>query len=213
MASVNQPIVIAGCGPGARALVTAEVETAVRGALLLAGAPRLLELFADARAERMPLIGPVEPWLTRLDREITDHPNTNAVVLVTGDPGLCSIAACVLNRFGRARCRLLPGISSVQLACARLGLAWYEAQIVSMHAGLPTRPTNERVPWIFLMGANGGESRVAAWAHETNRRCFVCEDLSLSNERVEAISSERLAALPSHPRRIVVLTRESSDDE
>ena len=37
----------------------------------------------------------------------------NIAVLVTGDPGIFSLARLVIERFGREQCRVIPGISSI----------------------------------------------------------------------------------------------------
>jgi len=59
--------------------------------------------------------------------EVLDHIDMRAyrqriAVLVTGDPGLFSLAKPVIERFGRTRCRVIPGVSSVQTAFARIGV-------------------------------------------------------------------------------------------
>jgi precorrin-6B C5,15-methyltransferase / cobalt-precorrin-6B C5,C15-methyltransferase len=57
------------------------------------------------------------------------------VVLASGDPLCFGIAAPLAACLGRERLRILPARSCIQLAAARLGLAWQDARIVSAHAG------------------------------------------------------------------------------
>ena len=200
--------VIAGCGPGTRNYLSAAVEQVVAQARVLAGATRLLDLFPESPAMKLPLGKTLDAWLDQLAAQF----ESPLVVLVSGDPGISSLAARVQRRLGRAQCRLIPGISSVQFACARLGLPWENAAIIRAHGTVPVAPPIEmsaRDPWVILMGARGAESFVARLAESENRFCFVCEDLSLPTERVELMSSSQLAELSPHPRRIVVLTHES----
>jgi cobalt-precorrin-7 (C5)-methyltransferase len=203
--SISRKYVIAGCGPGSQLCLTRTVEQVVAAATVLAGAHRLLDLFPESTATRLPLTGSLDNWLERL----AARPESSIVVLVSGDPGVSSLAARVLGRFGRGNCRVLPGISSVQLACAALGLAWENAAILSAHASLPTpslADLSARDPWIVLMGARGAESYAARLAETEKPFCYVCEDLSLPTERVQRTLPRQLAELSPHPRRIVVLT-------
>ena len=50
---------------------------------------------------------------------IQQHRGRRIAVLVTGDPGLASLASAVIEHFGFSFCRVLPGISS-----HRLGNEW-----------------------------------------------------------------------------------------
>jgi precorrin-6y C5,15-methyltransferase (decarboxylating) CbiE subunit len=203
------PIVVAGCGPGAPEFVSDLVRASVRTAKLLAGTTRLLELFPECPARRLPFEGSLDLWLDRL-AACTELP---IVVLVSGDPGLCSLAAPILRRFGRERCRVIPGVSAVQLACARLGLGWERMAVLHAHARLPAWSKDALEtsdPVVILLGASGAEAFAAAVARGLSRTCFVCDDLSLVEERIRRVDVEELAGLSPHPRRVVVLSREWS---
>jgi precorrin-6y C5,15-methyltransferase (decarboxylating) CbiE subunit len=126
-------LTIVGCGPGGREYLTGQALAAVEKADLLCGPRFLLDLFPGVTAERIvvranaqEVVALVHP---RLERQ-------RVVLLVTGDPGLHSLAAPVARLLGRDRVRLIPGISSVQLAFARLALPWEQARIFSLH-GVP----------------------------------------------------------------------------
>jgi cobalt-precorrin-7 (C5)-methyltransferase len=208
MEALRHPYIIAGCGPGALLHLTRAVEQAVAQSKVLSGAQRLLDLFPECAATKLPFEGSMDAWLKRLAAE---HEGP-IVVLVSGDPGVSSLSSHVLRRFGRRNCRVIPGISSVQLACSRLGLSWENAAVIRAHGALPDLSLTElssRDPWVILMGARGAEAFAAKLAAADNRSCIVCDDLSLPTERVEQTSPHLLARLPRHPRRIVVVTRES----
>jgi precorrin-6Y C5,15-methyltransferase (decarboxylating) len=57
-----------------------------------------------------------------------------SVVLATGDPLCHGIASYLASRLCIEAVEVLPNLSTVQLACARLGLAWQDARIVSVHS-------------------------------------------------------------------------------
>ena len=56
------------------------------------------------------------------------------VVLATGDPLYYGIAARLIDALGQDRVQVVPTLSSVQLAAARLGLPWQGAKLISAHA-------------------------------------------------------------------------------
>jgi len=54
----------------------------------------------------------------------------NIAFLCEGDSGLFSYARFLRERFGRKNIRIVPGISSVQFALARIGLEWDNVTII-----------------------------------------------------------------------------------
>ncbi len=134
-------------------------------------------------------------------------------VLVTGDPGLFSFAKLVIKRFGRERCSVIPGISSVQVAFARIGLDWTGAAIISAHKEDPeydvTLGTAEK------MAVLGGRDRSLKWIAEHmlpsdgSSRVFVCEDLTTNDEKVTEVTPEELASLRASSRTIVLIIKRS----
>ena len=57
----------------------------------------------------------------------------SCVVLATGDPLCHGIAPYLARHLCVNALRVLPNLSTLQVACARLGLAWQDARIVSVH--------------------------------------------------------------------------------
>jgi len=58
----------------------------------------------------------------------------SCVVLATGDPLCHGIAPYLAQHLCLDALEILPNLSTLQLACARVGLAWQDARIVSVHA-------------------------------------------------------------------------------
>jgi precorrin-6Y C5,15-methyltransferase (decarboxylating) len=107
-----------GLGAGARA--------ALRGAAVIVGSARQLALLPElgVRCEPLP-----SPLLARLD-ELTSRPGT--CVLASGNPMLHGIGATLARRIGADRLAVFPAASSAGLACARLGWAEQDAEVVSL---------------------------------------------------------------------------------
>ncbi|MGZ3648456.1 MAG: precorrin-6y C5,15-methyltransferase (decarboxylating) subunit CbiE, partial [Syntrophales bacterium] len=133
MDMMNPSLIIAGCGPGSTDYLTPAARKAVEQAEVLVGTGRLLELFPNHKGEKIT----VEVDIDKVLDEIDSRSKRRIVVLVTGDPGLCSLARPILKRFGKSRCEVIPGVSSVQVAFARIGMDWLDARIIDAHGQNP----------------------------------------------------------------------------
>jgi cobalt-precorrin-7 (C5)-methyltransferase len=108
-------IVGVGCGPG---MLTPEAARTIGSATEVYGSARALALARDAIRPGCPV------------REIEDYQalrnlGPGAVVLSTGDP--------MLSGLGFLPGEVVPGISSLQLALARLHIAWTRVSLMSAH--------------------------------------------------------------------------------
>ena len=61
----------------------------------------------------------------------------DVVVMVSGDPGYYSLLDALRRGFPQEAIQVIPGISSFQLAFARLALPWHEAELLSFHGRVP----------------------------------------------------------------------------
>jgi cobalt-precorrin-7 (C5)-methyltransferase len=205
-------ITIVGCGPGALEHVTPAARRAIEQAEVLVGARRVLEELPPTAAERIvvgaDIAGALEALASRVGRQ-------RIAVVVSGDPGVCSLAQPVIRRFGRAACRVIPGITAVQVAFARLGLEWFGATLLSAHERIPAVTADAladvqkiavlagnpvSLPWLGRLGRELAESHAI----------FVCENLTLPEERVRRVSAEELAELPLPSRTIVLFVSQEA---
>lgn len=212
MAVDQPPITIVGCGPGAIDYITPAAMRCIREADVLVGAGRLLDLFPDCRAERIPVSVDIEDILSRI--EARRH-TSRVAVLVTGDPGICSLAQPVLRRFGLPACRVVPGISSIQVAFARLGLDWLDARLINAHGGDPDVSASE-LEAVDKIAVLAGRLESMQWIARlasrlsAERRIVVLEDLTLDTERIREVSAQQLAEIDASSRTIVLLIKEES---
>ncbi len=208
--AVNHSIVIVGCGPGSAEYLTPAAVKAVHAADVLVGAQRLLDLFPDATSDRIVLSSGLEAILDRIEPLLGSK---QVAVLVTGDPGLFSFAKLVVDRFGRDICRIVPGISSVQAAFARVGLGWADARIVSAHKEDPADHTDLKdAEKIAVLGGREGSLKWIAehfMASSGTSRVFVCENLTMEDEQVTEVTVEELAGLRASSRTIVLIIKRS----
>ena len=112
-----------------------QARTKLATASCVIGAARTLELVAphlSAQAKQHDMDGAllrVPEWITAALSE-----GKKIVVLATGDPLCHGIASLLLGKIGVANIEVLPAPSTVQLAFARFGRAWQQAQIISVHS-------------------------------------------------------------------------------
>ena len=92
------------------------------------------------KARLLPLTTPLEPLLTRLSQ--LRAAGERVLVLADGDPLLFGIGATLVRRMGPDAVRLLPAVSSLQQACARLSLPWHKVICLSLHGRDDLRPLN-----------------------------------------------------------------------
>ncbi|MBM3892349.1 MAG: precorrin-6y C5,15-methyltransferase (decarboxylating) subunit CbiE [Verrucomicrobia bacterium] len=202
-------ITIVGCGPGALDHLTPAARQAIAGAEVLVGAPRLLQAFAPASAERIVVGADIGKVLREIAARIG---RKKIAVLVSGDPGLASVATPVIKRFGRASCHVIPGVSSAQAAFARVGVDWLDARIISAHDHAPSvRPAalarSEKIA--VLAGNEKTNAWVVSLASRLARthRIFVCENLTLPDERVRRVKAAELQTMTLPSRTIVLLIK------
>ncbi len=209
--AIEQPsITIVGCGPGSPDYLTPAAHAAIKKADVLVGAQRLLELFPTSPAERVVVNANIAGALDGIEARAAHQ---NVTILVTGDPGIFSLARRVIRRFGRGRCTVIPGVSSVQTAFARLGLDWSDAKLISAHKDAPQVDsislTTEKIA--VLLGREGS----LRWIAENliirlpaDRRIFLCENLTLSNESVREVEAAELSSLESGPTALVLIIKD-----
>jgi len=177
-------IVGVGCGPG---MLTVEAARIIAGASLIYGSARAIALARDA----IPLGSEVH--------EIADYRSLrslprHAVVLSTGDPMLAGL--------GYLPGDVVPGISSLQVAFARLKIPLARTAVVSAHgkdhdrAIADAREEVVRGKVVFLIADPAFEVGALAAALPPGARFAVCEDLGYPEERI-AVGT---AAQPPVPR-------------
>ena len=175
--------------------------SALAGASVVAGARRQLASVSVPPAAGVIVIQHLD---TALDA-ICAAPG-RAVVLASGDPGLFGIVRALRAR--GARPVVLPAVSSVALAFARLGLDWADALVLSAH-GRDLRPVLAAAlahpKAAILTGppeATAGQLRNALLA--AGRAVYAAERLGTPDERVHDLTADPAVAV-SDPHVLISL--------
>ena len=130
-----EPCRIIGVLDDGVASLTPRAISHIQQADLLIGGTRTLELLAAhfaPGAQRRDLTGKltqVPEWIRAAQAQ-----GKHVVVLATGDPLCQGIAGFLQSRLCIEACEVLPNVSVMQLACARLGIPWQDLKICSVHS-------------------------------------------------------------------------------
>ena len=187
-------VTVCGIGPGGADCLTAEVKNALLDCDAVIGARSVAESVGIGK----PLFF---EFLPEKIRSVLDaHPAIrHAAVVMRGDTGFYSGTKKLLGALDGYDVTLLPGISSVSVFAARLGVSWDDASLVSLHgrdADLIHAVTSSKK--VFAL--TGGENTPAALCGRLvefglgRLSCAVGERLSYPDERIARGTAEELAA-------------------
>lgn len=147
-------ITVVGIGADGWAGLTEPARDRIRAADILVGSARQLALVPDPAGTRITWPSPLLPALPGL---LAAHAGHSLCVLASGDPMFFGIGTTLVRLLGPDRVDVLPHPSSMSLACARLGWAWEDVEVIS----LVGRPIDQlrRVMWpgrrILVLSADG----------------------------------------------------------
>ena len=212
MAIIKNRIVLVGCGPGSLDYLIPAGRRAIEQAQVLAGTPQLLKSFFDDKSDPQKFLISVGTDIQGALDHITRHLHQRVAVLVTGDPGLCSLAKPVIARFGRDVCHVIPGISSVQAAFASVGIDWLDARVFSAHERIPSLTAAQLKAFekiAILAGSAGANQWLAGLTRELEKeyQVFLCSHLTLQEESVCTVTAAALERTTIPPRTVVLLIR------
>jgi precorrin-6Y C5,15-methyltransferase (decarboxylating) len=123
-------IVVVGIGADGMPGLSAQARAELAQARIVYGSRRQLDLLDDSvAAKRCEWPSPLLPVLSDLPDDV--H------VLASGDPLLYGVGTTLVRMYGVERVRVLPHVSSIALACARLGWSVQDTEVVSVVSAEP----------------------------------------------------------------------------
>ncbi|GGP07760.1 precorrin-6y C5,15-methyltransferase (decarboxylating) subunit CbiE [Nonomuraea glycinis] len=131
-------ITVVGIGADGWDGLPAESRRALETAEVLMGGIRQLGLVPASAAERVAWPAPLLPALPAL---VEKYAGRDVCVLASGDPMFYGIGSTLVRLLGASRVRVLPHLSSLSLACARLGWPVEQVEVVSL-VGRPPAALN-----------------------------------------------------------------------
>lgn len=199
-------ITIIGIGMGNPDLLTIRAMRAIQQSRCLIGAQRLLNCFPDVDVEKVPASVPAQIAEEVLRRRQLG----NVTVIVSGDVGFYSAAKGLMHLLGDEQVELIPGISSLQYFCARLGISWEDISVLSLHGReqdlIGTICANEET--FLLTGGKFGAAEICARFCENalgDLAVSVGERLSYPDERISQGTAEQLCGETFDPLAVMLV--------
>ena len=203
---------IVGIGDDGMEGLTGHAKSLVAAAEIVVGSKALLDRIpGDVSAERVTCDG----GLNELEQCIAKLPAKQTVLLASGDPLFYGIARYLTDTVGKDRFEIVPHVSSMQLAFARVKESWDDAYLTN----LAVQPLDRVVDVVR------SSERVGLFTTETippsavaeallDRRIdyfnvFVCENLGTPNETVTQGDLESIRGQSFSPLNVMVLVRRS----
>ncbi|MGB8391472.1 precorrin-6y C5,15-methyltransferase (decarboxylating) subunit CbiE [Mycobacterium sp.] len=122
-------IVVVGIGADGMAGLSETSRAELRRATVIYGSSRQLDLLDDTVAA--PCRTWPSPMLPALQTLLDDY-TADLHVVASGDPLLHGIGGTLIRLFGPDQVRVLPHVSSVTLACARMGWNAHDTEVISL---------------------------------------------------------------------------------
>ncbi|MBU6172478.1 MAG: precorrin-6y C5,15-methyltransferase (decarboxylating) subunit CbiE [Planctomycetes bacterium] len=207
---MSNKIWIIGVGDDGAEGLTKQALDLVKSAKLLVGSQSLLAKFPDYHGVRESIGSDLDKLANLVDR--SEGPS---VVLASGDPLFYGTARFLCDRLGKDRFDVLPHVSSMQLAFARVKENWDEAYLTNL-ASQPLERVIERIRTAEKVGAFTSEevppSRLAELLIAKGINYFtayVCENLGSPDERVTRSKLADLVNQKFAPLNVMILLRQT----
>lgn len=205
-----EKIYIIGIGDDGMEGLTSAARQKIETADLLVGAERSLAAVPRGRSgERLELTGDLDTVV----QAISSAAGRRTVVLASGDPLFYGTARYLCDRLGKERFEVIPHVSSMQLAFARVKESWDEAYLTNLATQqLPL--VAEKIRTAQKVGLFTTEAasprRVAQVLLELGIDYFtsyVCENLGATDERVTHGELSEVATQDFSPLNVMILIR------
>lgn len=179
-------IQIIGIGDDGFDGLTAQATQRIGAADLIIGSPQVLTFVDSVKAEKLP----VGADLNSIVERVQASTGKNIVVLTSGDPLFYGVARYLCDVIGKDRFEVLPHVSSMQLAFARVKESWDEAYLANLATQSLERVVQnarlaEKVGLFTTDEVTPAAVAKALLALKLDYfTAYVCENLGSPNERV-----------------------------
>ncbi len=211
---MSRDISVIGIGPGSLEYLLPAALRKVEGADVLIGGSRALELFQPFNEEK-------ETFTIKGDlRAVIEYlhnlsPDKKVAILVSGDPGFYSFLNFLKENYPSGNISVIPGISSVQLAFARIKSSWHDACLVSLHGRRRENLANyleeklQEYPKVAILTDSqltpDGVARLLLEEGFKDRHSYVLTDLTMPTEKVKELPLTELAQSREKGNSVVII--------
>jgi precorrin-6Y C5,15-methyltransferase (decarboxylating) len=203
-------IYIVGIGSDGLAGLTARARELLTSADMVLGSDDSLSWLPELAAE-LYRIGPDLPEIVRLLESQLGR--KRMVIVASGDPLFYGVARYLCDRLGKDNFEVLPHVSSMQLAFARVKESWEEAYLTNL-ATHPLETVLDRIRTAETVGLFPSEEEdppaIACQLLARGLdyfRAYVCENLGAPDERVTQGELVEIQEMVFSPLSVMILKR------
>jgi precorrin-6Y C5,15-methyltransferase (decarboxylating) len=200
---------IIGIGDDGLEGLTTAARKIIAEAQLLLGDEQAMAATQNQTAQRIELGSNLEAVM----RRIGENSNLRTVILANGDPLFYGTARYLCDRLGKDRFQVVPHVSSMQLAFARVKESWDEAYLTNL-ANQQLERVIERIRTAEKVGLFTTERNPPASVAQAllDRSidyfyAYVCENLGSPDERVFQGELSDVATQEFSPLNVLILVR------
>ena len=212
----NHKVYIIGIGDNGAKSLSEEARRRVESADLIFGGERHLEFFPQVKAEKRVVKSNLKEVAQTIKAQMEKQ---RIVVLASGDPLFYGIGKYLFTKIPKEHFDVLPSISSMQLAFAKVRESWDDAVLVSLHA----KPIED------LFEAAGEAKKIGLFTDDENTpnriaaelvkngfgpfKVYVCENLGGEDERIVEGDLTTVAAKQFAPLNVMILVKQELPDD
>lgn len=200
---------VVGIGPGNPDYVVPRGLRLIEEADVLVGSERALADFARPGQTTYTVTGKLKEMVTWLTEQLENH---DVVVLVSGDTGYYSLLPYLKRNFSDYSIEVVPGISSMTFAFARINEVWQDADLLSFHGRVPPEEAlvyapNRKLGFLTDKIHNGAAIAQVLMEHGWPKDCRIvgCERLSYEDEHIEEFTLETMARSEGFTHAVIIV--------
>ena len=201
-------IIVVGIGPGNPDYIVPKGLKTIQAARYLVGGKRALAELSHAGQDTCAITADI-PGVMAFIRDRLQQ--ADVVAMVSGDPGYYSLLDALRREFPAELIEVIPGISSMQYAFAKLALPWHDATLASFHGRIP-RPEDIAYQSGKILGIltdNQHNSHTIpqillehGWPADA--RLYICNRLSYSDEAIYTCTIQDAVTKPLITHGIII---------
>lgn len=219
-------IYIIGISVEGKTSLSQKVLRIIENANLLVGGKRHLSCFPEFKGKKVVIGSKLDEIVKRVQGFKGSKVQGSAVVLATGDPDFFGIADFLIKKLGRDKIEIIPNVSTMQSAFAKIKENWNDARFLSLHG-------RKRVQGFKGSGVQGNDifdeitkyDKVGIFTDPENTpskiaqallnkgikdyTVYVCEDLGTEKEKITQGTLSKIIKKEFSSLNVMVLIRQT----
>ncbi len=212
---LKEKVHIVGVGEDGVLSMNLKMMRLLQDAEWLFGSERLLSFFPNHDAKKIPIQSNLKAIIEVIQSNLGRR---QMAVLAPGDPNFFGIARDLIEQLGKEAVEIVPNVSDMQLAFARIKESWEAAYLGSVRNRPlediiePVRHAAKAGLFTDLQNAPSAIAEVLLAQGIENRTAYVCENVGGSDERITEMDLAQLPGKRFSPRTILILLKRSPQE-